>query len=74
MTVVTIYRRQGFELVSHGNGWAYQLMDLRNGPSFWCQDGDALQFRAEFDAAFEIGDSAVSNLFSDYLATAESES
>ena len=64
---VTIYDRNGFILTSYGNGWAYALKDNSSGRDAWFQDDDATEFRARFDAASELGDEAVSRLFSDYV-------
>ena len=71
MTIVTIYQRQGYELVSHGNGWAYELIDLKDGRNCWFQDDDALQFRAEFKSAYEHGDKQVKDMFEQYLGLIE---
>ena len=34
-------------VTSHGNGWAYEVVDQATGASLWFQDGDADQFRAD---------------------------
>jgi len=33
-------------VTSHGNGWAYEVIDLQTGDSLWFQDDDANQFEA----------------------------
>lgn len=30
-----------FHIVSHGNGWAYEITDQSTGESLWFQDEDA---------------------------------
>lgn len=44
---------------SHGNGWAYEVVDQATGASLWFQDDDADQFRAytgDFESAERIRD------------------
>ena len=33
-----------YEITSHGNGWAYQIIRREDGESVWLQDDDALIF------------------------------
>ena len=40
-----------YEIISHGNGWAYQIVRKEDGDSMWLQDEDASEFRAKFDKA-----------------------
>ena len=30
-------------ITSHGNGWAYEIVDQETGDSLWFQDQDAIQ-------------------------------
>jgi hypothetical protein len=32
-----------YEVVSHGNGWAYEITDNATGKTLWFQDSDAVQ-------------------------------
>ena len=44
---------------SHGNGWAYEVVDRATGASLWFQDDDAHQFRdytGDFESAERIRD------------------
>jgi hypothetical protein len=34
-----------YEVYSHGNGWAYEIVDVRTGRSLWVQDGEADELR-----------------------------
>lgn len=34
-----------YEVYSHGNGWAYEVRDVRTGRSLWVQDHDADELR-----------------------------
>ena len=33
-----------YEVISHGNGWAYQIIRKEDGESVWLQDDDATAF------------------------------
>ena len=33
-----------YEIISHGNGWAYQIVRKEDGESVWIQDDDASAF------------------------------
>ena len=41
---IEIYARNGWRLVSYGNGWAYCLLDEESRQSAWFQDDDAREF------------------------------
>jgi hypothetical protein len=34
-----------YEVYSHGNGWAYEIVDVRTGRSLWVQDHEADELR-----------------------------
>lgn len=34
-----------YEVYSHGNGWAYEVVDVRSNRSLWVQDGAAEELR-----------------------------
>ena len=36
-----------YYIVSHGNGWAYEVFCQRTGDSFWVQDDDASQLKED---------------------------
>lgn len=74
MTIVTIYQRCGWKLDSYGNGWGYTLTDLATQTSCWFQDEDAAEFRARFDASFELGDDcAMDDMLCEYLPLMEAK-
>lgn len=45
-SIVRIYDRNGWQVTSYGNGWAYSLRDVIGNKSAWFQDDDAEDFRA----------------------------
>lgn len=45
-----ILKSASFELLSLGNGAAYELLSYPDAASIWLQDEDATQFRADLDA------------------------
>jgi hypothetical protein len=36
-----------YSVVSHGNGWAYEVTDQSTGETLWFQDSDADQLRTD---------------------------
>jgi hypothetical protein len=38
-----------YSIVSHGNGWAYEVVCQATGGSFWVQDDDACQLQKDTD-------------------------
>ena len=34
-------------VISHGNGWAYDITDNETGDNLWFQDSDAIQLQDE---------------------------
>lgn len=36
-------------VTSHGNGWAYEVVDLQTNDSLWFQDDDANEIRQQTD-------------------------
>ena len=50
MTRVTIFHSARYDLVSVGNGLAYEVHDNKLHVSTFVQGDDASDFRAEFDA------------------------
>lgn len=38
-----------FHVISHGNGWAYEITDQATGETIWVQDDDAAQLQANTD-------------------------
>lgn len=36
-------------VTSHGNGWAYEVVDLQTNDSLWFQDDDANEIREQTD-------------------------
>lgn len=38
-----------YTVISHGNGWAYEVICQETGESMWVQDDDACQLQAETD-------------------------
>lgn len=36
-----------YHVVSHGNGWAYEVTDQSTGDSLWFQDDDAARLQEE---------------------------
>lgn len=36
-----------FDVVEYGNGWAYEVRDAESGQSFWVQDQDADELKAQ---------------------------
>ena len=50
MTIVTIHDGADFKIASHGNGWAYLIVNKSLDRDMWLQDDDATQFRNELDA------------------------
>ena len=67
MKKTTIYERNGYRLISYGNGWAYEIQDMVHNKSAWLQDEDAHQFRDDFERAYEFGtDYTMCALFGSY--------
>jgi hypothetical protein len=46
MKTVT-FSENAYEIVSHGNGWAFAVLDTAANRTFWVQDDSAAQFRDE---------------------------
>jgi len=40
------FNTDNYTVVSHGNGWAYEITDC-NGDTLWLQDDDAAQLQRE---------------------------
>jgi hypothetical protein len=38
-----------FHVISHGNGWAYEITDQATGDSLWLQDDDAIWIEEQTD-------------------------
>lgn len=55
-----------YEIISHGNGLAYEVIRSGDFASVFLQGDDATIFRAEIDAADEIGPHAVAYACSAY--------
>lgn len=36
-----------YHVVSHGNGWAYEVTDQTTGDNLWFQDDDATQLQSD---------------------------
>jgi hypothetical protein len=36
-----------YSVISHGNGWAYEITDNETGDSLWFQDDSAIQLQAD---------------------------
>ena len=36
-----------YYIISHGNGWAYEVVCQATGDSFWVQDDDASQLKED---------------------------
>lgn len=36
-----------YHITSHGNGWAYEVVDQATGESLWFQDDDAANLQTE---------------------------
>jgi len=36
-----------YSVISHGNGWAYEIIDNETGDSLWFQDDSAIQLQAD---------------------------
>lgn len=34
-----------YDVISHGNGWAYEVTDNATGKTLWFQDSDAVQMQ-----------------------------
>jgi hypothetical protein len=50
MQIVTIDNCERWRVDSHGNGWAYEVHHKPSGRSFWLQDSDATEWRANYEA------------------------
>ena len=67
MTRIRIYAATpGYEIISHGNGLAYEVIRSGDFASVFLQGDDAATFRAELDAADEIGPEAVARVCEQY--------
>lgn len=44
-----------FKIETHGNGWAYTITCRADGRSVFLQDGDAVEFGGELEAATKHG-------------------
>lgn len=49
MQIQTIDFGHGYEITSHGNGWAYVITRESDRKSVWLQDDEAALFRAEYN-------------------------
>jgi hypothetical protein len=38
-----------YSVISHGNGWAYEITDNETGDNLWFQDDSAIQLQADTD-------------------------
>ena len=36
-----------YSVISHGNGWAYEITDNETADNLWFQDSDAIQLQEE---------------------------
>jgi len=48
-----------YRIVSHGNGWAYEITDTATGKTLWFQDDDAVQVQNntnDFDDTESLSD------------------
>jgi hypothetical protein len=36
-----------YEVVSHGNGWAYEITDNATGKTLWFQDSDECKYKMQ---------------------------
>jgi len=36
-----------YAVISHGNGWAYEIIDTETGDSLWFQDDSATRLQAD---------------------------
>lgn len=53
MRKMIYHRGENFVLVSYGNGWAFDMINLPEKLSIWFQDGDAVEFQSELESLTE---------------------
>lgn len=55
-----------YHIVSYGNGWAYEVVDVETGCSFWVQDDDAEALRVATENFEDV------SCFDEYMSVAGS--
>ena len=68
MQIVTIHDGADFKIASHGNGWAYLIVNRKLDQDMWLQDDDAIAFRDALEHAHpeRATDSIVGELWDMY--------